>query len=721
VESALDVEVTDGSETVVNEELASAASISGTVRNNLAAPVSGIWVNLHREINTIGDREYLSSQVTAANGTYSFGGLPVGTFFVEFADYNPTPIYAREYYNGKPTFSAADPVDVVEGQNMIEIDASLDLAGQISGVVTADAGGNPIQFVSVIAYRFNEVNGNWDYASGASTTSSGLYLMPGLTPGVYRVQFSDLSGSYLPEFHNDKAALLLGDSISVSSGNTTSILTSLATASRIEGTVTGEGSGTPLPNVSVFAYQVITPNSFQYATSTTTDQNGNYSLSGLTTGTYRVSFEDSNGFGQAEVYDNAADLSAGTDIVVAAASTTPDKDAELTAGGKISGTVTDAVSLSTVENIGIYFYRYDGVSWQYQGYAVTGSAGGYTSPALPVGQYRVEFYDYSQSLYRSEIYDNTYNADDATSVTVAALQTTGPINAALSPIDQSNTIAGTIAYGNTALAGIHAQVYLYNTASSRYEFKAEAISNSNGAYLIENLPSGLFRVRFSDRTQGTYAEQFYYSASTLNDASDLSLGTQGSVGNIDASMQLAQSISGTVRNELGDGIAGVGVFASRWEPVNNEWFPVNSTQTQSDGTYTVNGLPDGTYRVEFRPVGNSGYDGEFYDDVQTIVAASDLYIYQFFGGSLTNVDAELSGTPPIIVSPVMSGFRNIGPGSYEADFHGQPGTMYRLERSATMLPMSWLPDGSPFEAQSGGNLLNMSSTEPSMFWRVREE
>ncbi len=726
VERALDVVVTDGNETVVNEVLADAAGISGTVTNSFAAAIPGIWVNLYRLDSSTAEWDYLLSQITVSDGTYSFGGLPDGTFIVEFADYNPSVTYAREYYNGKPTFNAADPVDVLEGQYVIGIDSSLDFVGQISGVVTADASGNPIEFVSVTAYRFNEANGNWDYASSASTNASGVYSMQGLTPGSYRVQFYDISGSYLPEYYNDKATLLLGDSLLVTSGNNTAILTSLATASRIEGNVTEEGSGTPLPNVLVYAYQEISPNSFQYVSSAITDQNGNYSVGGLTAGTYRVSFDGNGGFHLSEVYDNVTDLSAGADIPVAAASTTSGKNGALTAGGKISGTVTNAVSLSTLEGIGIYFYRYDGVSWQYQGYSETDSAGVYTSPALPIGlfQYRVEFYDYSEpASYRGEYYDNTYNSDDATPVTVNALQTTGSINAALSPIDQSNTIAGSITNENNTLplAGIHAQAYLYNTASGRYEFKAGAISDSFGRYLIENLPSGTFRIRFSDPTDGTYAEQFYYGASTLDSASELSLGSQASVDYIDASMQQARTISGTVRNESGDGIAGVSVFVWRWETVNNDWFLVNTTETLSDGSYTVNGLPDGTYRVEFRPATGSGYFAEFYNDVQTIDEAPDLYLYPNFGLFLDDIDAELSGTPPVIVTPVMSGFRNIGPGSYEADFQGQPGTMYQLERSATMLPLSWVPDGSPFAAQSGGDLLNMSSNEPSMFWRVRED
>lgn len=723
VESALDVEVTDDNETVVNGELVDAASISGTVTNNAATPLMGISVNLLRLDFSTTEWIYLSSQATDANGAYSFGGLSSGTFVVEFADYNPSVTYAREYYDGKPTINAANPVGVLEGQDVGGIDASLDFAGQLSGTVIADANSNPIEFISATAYRLNEVTGSWDYASGVSTNASGVYSMQGLTPGSYRVEFRDFSGNYLGEFHNNKATLALADSFVILSGGGMVINASLATASRIEGMVTGEGSGSPLPNIAVSAYRVVTANSFEYVSSATTDQNGNYSVAGLAAGTYRVFLADSSGYYLPEVYENVTGLGTGTDIEVAAVSTTSGINAELIAGGKISGTVTNAVTLATVDGIGIYFYRYDGLSWQYQNYAETNSTGSYTSPAMPIGQYRVEFFDDSPAVYRGEFYDNAFDSDDATPVTVDALQTSLSKNGALSPINQSSVIAGSITDDNTSapLAGIIAQAFLFNTASSRYEFLAEAISDSNGAYSIENLPSGLFRVRFMDRVTGDYAQQFYLRSSTLSGASEINLGNQASVSGIDAALSQALSISGTVRNESGNGIGGVGVSVRRWEEVGSTWFLVNSAQTLADGTYVVKGLSNGTYRVEFAPGGGSGYYREFYDDVQTINSATDLYVFQSINGSLTDIDAELSATPPEPVPPVMSGFRKIGPVSYESDFQGQPGTMYQLERSATMLPLSWIRDGFPFEAQPGGDVLNMTSTEPRMFWRVRED
>lgn len=725
VESGTDVVVTTGIETIADAVLSEAASLSGTVTHSGGTPLPGIWVNLSR-LNSNSQRQYLFSKFSeAGNGTYSFGGLPEGTYFVEFADYSPSVTYAREYYNNQPTYDGAEAIVLTVGENRTGIDADLELTGQIAGIVTADAGGGALPLISVTAYRLNEVTGNWDYASNTSTNPSGAFTLQGLTPGQHRIRYEDSAGNYLGEFYNDKATLLLGDNVSVASGSLVSgINASLATASRIEGTVTAEGSGTPgtgLPNVSVYAYRETSPNSFSFVFSATTDQFGNYSLRGLTAGSYKVSFSDNNGFYLSEVYDNSTGwLNTGTDVVVAASSTTPDIDAELTAGGKISGTVTDAVTSSALDGISIYFYRQNGMSWNFQNSTGTDSAGNYTSPALPVGEYRVEFYDGNNS-YRTQYYNNGFEFDDSTQVTVNPLQTTASINAALDqpPI----TISGTITDADTTfpLEGIFALAYRFNSTTGKYEYQGEASSDYLGSYTIENLQPGLYRLRFSDRTFGYYAQQFYNAANSLTSATPILVETSGAdyVG-LDAAMQPALTINGQVRDESGNGIEGALAYVQRWEPVNNEWFFVNAASTDEFGYYTIPGLAEGTYRVGFVA---AGYISEFYDGndgVPAVDAASDLDL-SASSGDLYNIDAILTASAPEPVEPVMSGFRQTGPGNFEADFQGQPGTMYQLEKSPTMLPGSWVPDGAPFTATSGGNLLNMSSTEPRMFWRVREE
>jgi 5-hydroxyisourate hydrolase-like protein (transthyretin family) len=720
VESAADVVVTTDNETVVNESLGDAASISGTVTNNSGTPLIGIAVNFYRINNSTAQREYLFSRNTAADGTYSIGGLPDGTFLVEFTDYSPEATYAREYYNGKSTLEAADTFDVQEGQDVTGIDASLDAAGQITGSVTADGTGTPLPFISVTLYRWNEVSLAWSYATNVTTDLSGTYTAQGLVPGDYRITFYDFAGNYLGESYNNKATFDLADSLAVSAGAVLGgIDASLAVASRIDGTVTEEGTGTPLPNVSVYAYRVNPGNNFQYVASATTNTNGNYSVGNLGAGTYRIEFVEEGGLHLRQVYQNAVDLAGGTDITVAAAATTSGIDAALAAGGRISGVVSSAVNAQPLGGIDVSFYRFDGAGWPYQGYATTDSSGSYASAAMPAGQYRVEFYD-TASQHRSEYYDNITDFDDAASVLVNLLQTTGSINAALSLSGQASVITGTITDADTSLPlpGIFAYAYRYDSGLARYEFQAEASSDSAGNYTLENLPPGDYRVRFSDRTNGLYAQEFHPGVATLSGASSLILGTDETVSGIDASMQQAQTISGTVRNESDSGIEGVYVFIRRWEAANNDWFFVNAAETLADGTYSLNGLAEGTYRIEFAPVGGSVYYGEFYDDVQTIQDAVDLVVAEFAG--LAGIDAVLSTSPPVTVEPAMTGFRKTGPGAFAADFQGQPGRMYQLEHSATMLHGSWEPDGSPFQALSGGNPLTMNSTEPKMFWRVRE-
>ena len=81
---------------------------------------------------------------------------------------------------------------------------------------------------------------------------------------------------------------------------------------------------------------------FDYVTSETTDVNGDFSLAGLSAGTYRLKFSDPEGAYLTEYFDNKETLDLATDIVLTAAQTVTGKDAILGAAGYIEGTVTDS-------------------------------------------------------------------------------------------------------------------------------------------------------------------------------------------------------------------------------------------------------------------------------------------------------------------------------------------------------------------------------------------
>ena len=80
---------------------------------------------------------------------------------------------------------------------------------------------------------------------------------------------------------------------------------------------------------------------YNYVASVLTDENGNYSLSGLSAGTYRLKIADPNGAWLTEYFDGKESLDLANDIVLTAAQTVVGKDAVLGASAYIEGTISD--------------------------------------------------------------------------------------------------------------------------------------------------------------------------------------------------------------------------------------------------------------------------------------------------------------------------------------------------------------------------------------------
>lgn len=104
----------------VNETLSPAGFVTGTVTaagNDLAGICVTAW--------TASSPSYLVSwTTTAADGGYSLGGLPAGSFDVRFQDCQ-NGVYPTQWYDGQTSQSAANPVSVTSGQVTGAIDASL--------------------------------------------------------------------------------------------------------------------------------------------------------------------------------------------------------------------------------------------------------------------------------------------------------------------------------------------------------------------------------------------------------------------------------------------------------------------------------------------------------------------------------------------------------------------------------------------------------------------
>ncbi|MBT5774195.1 MAG: hypothetical protein HOH95_07445 [Dehalococcoidia bacterium] len=408
---------------------------------------------------------------------------------------------------------------------------------------------------------------------------------------------------------------------------------SAQTPGSISGVVTGAG-GVALSGVQVEAYKCrysgVYCDYFSYwdkIGTTSTGADGSYTISGLAAGNYRVAYRN----GPApwnylwEVYPNTATTTLNEwkaaivgdgvgDVVVGDGVAVTGIDASLVRMGHVTGVVTNAQTGLPASGISV---------------VATGAVSPWTwtPPIL-----RTDITD-AAGRYDLWLFEDTYgisfapgwgSTTDYFAVAVAGQAVTYgdelTLDQALQP---AATISGTVTDGG----GIPLSNVQVST-TGRNTFTA-----ADGSYELTYLQPGSYTVQFR-RTE--YVIEWYDNASDETGATSLSLGYGDAVAGIDAVLTRAGAISGTIIGEDGSPLQGMAAYA--YANVGGVWTVSLSGYSDSNGNYTIVGLPTGNYRVWF--LQNAGWFGEYYDDVATIELGLDVATVN---ETVTpNIDAVLS-------------------------------------------------------------------------------
>lgn len=286
----------------INARLHKGGSISGRVTDDALPPPNPKGYALVKAIpvDAAGVRDSGRPEIstrTNPDGTYAILGLAPGYYKVYFLAEGEN--LAIQYYNDKWDFGAADSINVSAGSSSSGVDARLHPGGIFTGTVTS--GGSPVPAVTVSAIPV-DASGNRDSDRDqltAQTDIDGIYAIMGLTPGNYKVIFDGMAQGYEPQYYNAKATFATADIVIASSGSTASgINANLNFGSSISGRVTDDSTSTPQPinGVTVKAIPVdaggnLDPSRLEG--SSTTNINGDYVISGLAAGNYKVHFDAS--------------------------------------------------------------------------------------------------------------------------------------------------------------------------------------------------------------------------------------------------------------------------------------------------------------------------------------------------------------------------------------------------------------------------------------------
>jgi len=482
--------------------LMAVGSISGVVTTALGVPLPGATVTVLRGSDTV-----IATTTTAGDGSYSFSTIPAGEYVVRAT---------------LLTFQTAIAgVTVLDGQNSV---ANLSLAtnpGAISGQVLDSGTLLPIMGATVHAIENDTLIGS------ATTDGSGNYIINGLASGSYIVTAA--ASSY--QTGTMGAAVL--------SGQTTTVNFSLVPSpGTIAGTVMSASSGMPISSALI---QVSSGSTVIY--SALTNGSGNYTITGVSAGSYTVT-------AAASTYDTAA-----VGAIVASSMTTTVNFSLESSPGAISGTVTSAatglpISGALVEaNLGSIVV----------GSAITDNSGHYSILGVAPGSYIVDAY---AATYQTATTGAIVLADETTTVNFSLESSPGTLSGIV-----------TSAMGGSPIVGALVQVLFDDIVLDT------ALTDSSGNYTITGLAPGSYTVTAA--------------AATFEEATVGAIIASGETTTANFSLETSPgSISGTVISAVGSTpISGALIEVT----LNNA--VIFSTLTDSSGDYEISGVAPGSYIV----------------------------------------------------------------------------------------------------------------------------
>lgn len=475
-------------------------------------------------------------------GLYITPGLPKGSYKLRFETglFNQSN-YIDEWSGDQPDFSNAQIIPLTGDGVTAGVNVALDKGGQIVGKISSADTGELLNSASVIIYDAN--TGTW---IDNPYMRNGRYATKGLPIGNYKVLLSAPYGSnYVGEWYADGNSEKSATTIAITNlQQIEQIDASLASGGYVRGKVTSAETGNPLEGVAVTVFDVNSGESVAYASS---DRNGEYTTSGIASGTYSVMFRAPSSASSYlyEWYNDKSTEAQAERLSLTAPNAITGINAALAKGGQISGRVLAADSNAPLPDV--YVYVYDAVTNEYVAYGRTDATGAYTTAALYNGSYKLLFRPNSSG--ESASYALGWYADkldrgvaDAVTVSTSTLLTGYDIK-----LPKGSTIRGVVTANlpsmtrtstqNISYGGVTVCAYSINL----YEV-ACTTSDSNGVYELILRP-GSYRLGFTPPTGSNYAASYLGGATTLEASPLLTLSTDADLN--DVNMVLNQRPPGT--------------------------------------------------------------------------------------------------------------------------------------------------------------------------------
>ncbi len=653
---ALRLQLDPGPNALPDVVLEQANHISGTVTSDGTTGIGGITVAAGPYDPGTGQYEHIAWAMTSsepgAEGTYDLGGLPTGSYVVQFWD--DSGGYLDQYYStaepGTRDIQLATPVEFLgSGETTSGIDAQMMVGATVSGAVTESDGISGIGEIDVVPVFWQSDGGDggwWDaqWHRSVRTESDGRFTLGVFEPGeTFRLLFQDQTGAWAYEYYDNALTVDAGADVGpLAAGDNPVGVVMLDPANHIQGTV--DSADGPLGGMTVAAgiYDRDT-GYYEHVSWTMTSSEpgaeGTYDLGGLPPGSYIVQFWDDAGNHGMKFYDGTSqgttDWEASLPVDFSGnGGTVTGVDVYLDPAATLSGIVygDDGSGPQELAGIDVELYTYNGEWWDYSGWTQTEEDGTYRFGGLVDGSLcRVWFSDWT-GTWAAQAYMDASSWMWGDEVTASIDTPANGIDAILSP---AGSITGIVSGDGIPLVGAPVSAGAYNGATDQWDQHFYAETDDQGRYTISGLRPGVAYLVQAGDYFGTYTWTMWTTDGTGtgdwhtgDDVFVLPPPEEPTVCDFDLST--GGYITGHVENALGQPLEGVEVmlFAPTDVGWDDWWGSFHGVQgsTDENGDYRVGGLYPGDYRIAFAPPEASPYAGEYYNDQPALSLAATITV-----------------------------------------------------------------------------------------------
>jgi hypothetical protein len=559
----------------INISLARGGSIAGMVTDGDGAPMEGVKVTAMASIAMGSGMPGLSGMtqmaLTDESGNYKILGLPDGDFIVA-ASLMKCQSCEVKFWDNKYSHLDADLVTIESGAEITDINFSFVLpTAKISGIVT-DPDGNPLKDVYISWFR-EEGGVYFNYGRlwrNQLTDENGYYELTNLAKGTYFVSawhwdWMNFNGIWYENADSLKDATPIPLTDGQIRDDINMMLDLTSDYGTISGAVTLDESGEPVAN----AFVSIVPNKNHPrnhwkkrlpTTYTLSDAEGNYTLSPVYKGDYRVVVRVNN---HREYFDDKTSWDEADIVTVEAGMDTPDINFGVpgmpTDGSVVNGVITDEENGAALEGalVAIFptrthkWFNGDMHKWSSVYYTTfTDASGTFAIGGIPEGDYIASAWARD---YVGEFYDDVRNPFKANVLTLDGVNVMENVDFALKPRTGRSFAEGPGQGRYGSIGGICQSTggdpvsgaFIYAIDNDENVIASE-ITGEDGSYSLDGLEEGDYTVMAS---RSLYETTFYPNAPDLSTASSINLDAEGEMDISDATVTMA---TGQITSTNGD-------------------------------------------------------------------------------------------------------------------------------------------------------------------------